>query len=56
MRIDCPICKQVLLDVPPDHGPRPFCSERCKLLDLSNWFNETYRVPASGSEEPEPMN
>jgi uncharacterized protein len=25
---------------------RPFCSERCKLLDLGNWVDGNYRVPA----------
>ena len=25
---------------------RPFCSERCKLIDLGAWAAETYRVPA----------
>lgn len=25
---------------------RPFCSERCKLLDLANWADGTYRVAA----------
>ena len=24
----------------------PFCSERCKLVDLGNWLGEAYRVPA----------
>jgi uncharacterized protein len=24
---------------------RPFCSERCKLLDLGNWAGERYRMP-----------
>ena len=24
---------------------RPFCSERCKLLDLGKWVSEEYRVP-----------
>ncbi|HEV2883635.1 MAG TPA: DNA gyrase inhibitor YacG [Pyrinomonadaceae bacterium] len=24
---------------------RPFCSERCKLVDLGKWVNEEYRVP-----------
>jgi len=23
----------------------PFCSERCRLLDLGNWLGEAYRVP-----------
>ena len=32
---------------------RPFCSERCKLVDLGKWVNEEYRVP--GREvSPEP--
>ncbi len=25
---------------------RPFCSERCKMIDLGHWFNETYQVPS----------
>jgi len=24
---------------------RPFCSERCRLIDLGNWAEEKYRVP-----------
>ena len=30
---------------------RPFCSERCKLIDLGQWASEAYRVPV---EEQEP--
>ena len=39
---------------------RPFCSERCKLLDLGAWVNGEYAVPAeetnvpAESEIPEP--
>jgi hypothetical protein len=29
---------------------RPFCSERCRLIDLGAWANEEYRIPAP----PEP--
>lgn len=25
---------------------RPFCSERCKMIDLGQWANEEYRIPA----------
>jgi endogenous inhibitor of DNA gyrase (YacG/DUF329 family) len=39
----CPNCgKQVDWDQNPF---RPFCSERCKLVDLGKWVNEEYRVP-----------
>lgn len=33
-----------------DNPYRPFCSERCKLIDLGKWVNEEYRVP--GREVP----
>ncbi|MFZ0959717.1 MAG: DNA gyrase inhibitor YacG [Terriglobia bacterium] len=40
----CPICKQ---SVAWEGNPfRPFCSERCKLIDLDNWFDGRYRIPA----------
>lgn len=35
----CPICGEAA-----DMRFRPFCSERCALLDLSGWFNEYYRI------------
>ncbi|MGI9068922.1 MAG: DNA gyrase inhibitor YacG [Pyrinomonadaceae bacterium] len=39
----CPTCnKQVEWQ---DNPFRPFCSERCKLVDLSRWVSEEYRVP-----------
>ena len=34
-----------------DNPHRPFCSERCKLIDFGAWVNEEYAVP---SEEPAP--
>jgi endogenous inhibitor of DNA gyrase (YacG/DUF329 family) len=34
----------------------PFCSPRCKTIDLGRWLGETYRIPADeeGAEEPPP--
>ena len=32
---------------------RPFCSERCKLIDLGDWASERYRVAAQ-EKEPDP--
>jgi uncharacterized protein len=38
----CPICKK---EASPAGNPnRPFCSERCKMIDLDNWLSERYRV------------
>lgn len=36
-----------------DNPFRPFCSERCKLVDLGNWISGTYSVPVMESEEGE---
>ncbi|HVA01707.1 MAG TPA: DNA gyrase inhibitor YacG [Terriglobia bacterium] len=46
----CPICKK---ETRFEGNPyRPFCSERCKLLDLGNWLEGRYRVPdTSGVKE-----
>ncbi len=39
----CPNCRQ---ETPYEGNPyRPFCSERCKLLDLDNWLEGRYRIP-----------
>lgn len=51
MRIHCPMCGKVLDDVPQDYAPRPFCSPRCKLADLSNWMNEEYRISRALTDE-----
>jgi endogenous inhibitor of DNA gyrase (YacG/DUF329 family) len=41
--IKCPICKkQTIWSANPF---RPFCSERCKLMDLGKWASEDYRIP-----------
>ncbi len=37
----CPICKK---EVSPDDAFFPFCSERCKIIDLGNWASEKYVI------------
>ncbi|MGB1016737.1 MAG: DNA gyrase inhibitor YacG [Nannocystaceae bacterium] len=44
MKIRCPSCRRELKDVPEDFPHRPFCSNRCKMADLSNWLDENYRI------------
>jgi endogenous inhibitor of DNA gyrase (YacG/DUF329 family) len=51
MRISCPICRQVLEDAPADFGPRPFCSARCKMVDLGNWLDGAYRIPVAREQD-----
>lgn len=38
----CPICKK---EVGLSDPYMPFCSERCKLIDLGNWASEKYIIP-----------
>ena len=41
----CPRCGQrAALD--PTNAWRPFCSERCKMIDLGKWASEQYSIPA----------
>ena len=42
--VPCPRCGTVTPFSPANRW-RPFCSERCKLVDLGNWASERYRVP-----------
>ncbi|WP_210398182.1 DNA gyrase inhibitor YacG [Motiliproteus sediminis] len=42
----CPHC-QKKVTWRSDNPYRPFCSERCRLIDLGAWANEEYQVPAS---------
>ncbi len=41
----CPTCgREVTVDRREDARDRPFCSRRCRLIDLGRWFNEEYRI------------
>ncbi len=45
----CPVCKRAAL--PRAQNPlAPFCSERCRLIDLGKWLGEEYRVPGETGE------
>jgi uncharacterized protein len=41
----CPTCRQPIEWEGNAH--RPFCSERCRLLDLGAWASERYRIPGA---------
>jgi endogenous inhibitor of DNA gyrase (YacG/DUF329 family) len=41
--VRCPICDRET--VYEGNEFRPFCSERCKLLDFGAWANEEYNLP-----------
>jgi uncharacterized protein len=50
----CPICRKAShSETSPEF---PFCSERCKLLDLGNWASEEYRISEPVIDESTPKN
>jgi hypothetical protein len=47
--VRCPGCGR---ETPYEENPfRPFCSERCKLIDLGKWASEGYRVPVETPQD-----
>lgn len=47
----CPRCgTRTRLD--PTNSWRPFCSERCKLIDLEGWFGDRYRIAGEPASTP----
>jgi len=50
----CPICGR---SVAPraDNVAFPFCSPRCKQVDLGQWLKEAYRLPVDAAETEEPL-
>jgi endogenous inhibitor of DNA gyrase (YacG/DUF329 family) len=49
--VKCPTCGEVVKY--ENNEFRPFCSERCKLLDFGAWADEQYNLPAESSEMTE---
>jgi endogenous inhibitor of DNA gyrase (YacG/DUF329 family) len=42
----CPICGK-----PATEASKPFCSERCRDVDLNRWLSDSYRIPAAKDDD-----
>ena len=42
----CPICGK-----PATEASKPFCSERCRDVDLNRWLSGSYKIPAARDDE-----
>jgi endogenous inhibitor of DNA gyrase (YacG/DUF329 family) len=51
MILKCPRCGKETESMANPY--RPFCSERCKLLDLGNWISGAYRISRKSEDEDE---
>ena len=49
--VKCPTCGKPI-EWTPEQLWRPFCSERCKLIDLGDWAAERHRIPGDHEEHP----
>jgi len=49
-KLKCPTCKKPVKNTDPDF---PFCSERCRIIDLGKWASGDYKIssPLEDSEE-----
>jgi uncharacterized protein len=50
LRVKCPTCRNECSWENNIH--RPFCSERCKLIDLGAWTEERFRIPGRKFKTP----
>lgn len=56
----CPTCHKTIRMADPEGDPKlphfPFCSERCKLVDLGSWFDGHYKIisPLKPEDSPDP--
>lgn len=50
--VDCPTCGTAVPWTPASKW-RPFCSERCKLIDLGEWAAERHVIPGNANDVTE---
>ena len=57
LKVNCPTCKDKFQYYSSKF--RPFCSERCKMIDMGHWFEESYSIKGRDNtvyiEEPEQL-
>lgn len=46
--VNCPTCQKPV-EWSVESPWRPFCSERCKMIDLGEWADEGHRIPGEPS-------
>jgi uncharacterized protein len=50
----CPICSKKFAVAKLDDLPSfPFCSDRCRLVDLGRWIDGAYAIPVGSSASPD---
>ena len=52
LMLRCPACKKPVNNQDPEF---PFCSDRCRLIDLGAWLTEQHKIPDEGGPGEDPM-
>ena len=52
VKLRCPICKKTVRNTDADF---PFCSDRCRLIDLGKWASGAYVIPSPITDSDEPI-
>jgi len=50
--VSCPTCKKTVSWIATEKF-KPFCSQRCKLIDLGDWATEAHKIPGEPIISPE---
>ncbi|GAA3973537.1 DNA gyrase inhibitor YacG [Allohahella marinimesophila] len=48
--VNCPTCQKPVKYI-PENEFRPFCCERCQMIDLGAWAEESYKIPVTPTAE-----
>jgi uncharacterized protein len=51
--VKCPTCRRPV-EWSAESVYRPFCSDRCRLIDLGAWLSEQHKIPDESGIEPDP--
>jgi endogenous inhibitor of DNA gyrase (YacG/DUF329 family) len=52
LKLRCPICKKTVKSADPEF---PFCSDRCRTIDLGKWASGAYVIPSPVTDAAEPI-
>ncbi len=52
-RVQCTICEEPMPASPVEYPDYPFCSKRCRVIDLGRWLGEDYKVASREAHSEE---
>jgi endogenous inhibitor of DNA gyrase (YacG/DUF329 family) len=53
--VKCPTCRRQV-EWSPESRYRPFCSDRCRLIDMGAWLSEQHKIPDDSASSDNQLN